>query len=226
MLQYNKYDSNTIGADSMNELWVLFWVFAKIGVMTFGGGYAMLPMMQRELVENRGWITDEELLDYFAIAQCTPGVIAVNTATFVGQKRRGVAGGIIATLGVIFPSLVIICALAGLINRFDNLAVVQNAFAGIRACVCVLIFNAICKLWKGSVKNLLGFIIFLTVAVASYFLDISPAVFVLIAAIIGAVPEFIRTRKDIRASQGARADASGRTHADKQEPGKKGGNEQ
>jgi len=210
----------------MNELWELFWVFAKIGVMTFGGGYAMLPMMQRELVENRGWTTDEELLDYFAIAQCTPGVIAVNTATFVGQKRRGAAGGIIATLGVIFPSLIIICTLAGLINSFDNLTIVQHAFAGIRACVCVLIFNAICKLWKGSVKNLLGFIIFLAVAVASYFLDVSPAVFVLIAAAIGAVPEFIQTRKGVHTSQGSQADANGRSRADQQESGNKGGNEQ
>ena len=96
----------------MKELWELFITFAKVGVMTFGGGYAMLPILQREVVENKKWASEEELVDYFAIGQCTPGVIAVNTATFVGQKRRGVAGGILATLGVVFPSLVIICILA------------------------------------------------------------------------------------------------------------------
>ena len=89
----------------MKELWSLFLTFAKVGVMTFGGGYAMLPILQREVVENKGWATDEELTDYFAIGQCTPGVIAVNTATFIGQKRAGIAGGIVATLGVVFPSL-------------------------------------------------------------------------------------------------------------------------
>ena len=78
----------------------LFVTFAKVGVMTFGGGYAMLPILQREVVDNKGWATEEELMDYFAIGQCTPGVIAVNTATFIGQKQRGIAGGILATLGV------------------------------------------------------------------------------------------------------------------------------
>ena len=119
----------------MKELWTLFWTFAKVGVMTFGGGYAMLPILQREVVENKGWATEEELVDYFAIGQCTPGIIAVNTATFIGQKYRGIAGGITATLGVVFPSLIIISILAGLITNFSHLAWVQNAFAGIQVCV-------------------------------------------------------------------------------------------
>ena len=96
----------------LKEMLSLCLTFAKVGVMTFGGGYAMLPILQREVVENKGWATDEELTDYFAIGQCTPGVIAVNTATFIGQKRRGIIGGIVATLGVVFPSLIIIAALA------------------------------------------------------------------------------------------------------------------
>ena len=99
----------------MKELFDLFWTFARIGVVTFGGGYAMLPILQREVVETKGWATEEELMDYFAIGQCTPGVIAVNTATFVGQKNKGIFGGIVATLGVVFPSLVIISILAGVI---------------------------------------------------------------------------------------------------------------
>ena len=114
------------------SLWLLFWTFAKMGVMTFGGGYAMLPILQREVIDNRGWATEEELMDYFAIGQCTPGIIAVNTATFIGQKLRGVAGGITATLGVVFPSLVIISLLAGLITSFSHLTWVQDAFPACR----------------------------------------------------------------------------------------------
>ena len=169
----------------LKELLTLFLTFAKVGVMTFGGGYAMLPILQREVVENKGWATDEELTDYFAIGQCTPGVIAVNTATFVGQKRRGILGGIVATLGVVFPSLVIIASLAGVITTFSHLAWVQHAFAGIRVCVCVLIFNAVLKLWKGAVKDVWGLVIFLVILALSVFTKLSPIIYVLAAAVAG-----------------------------------------
>ena len=138
----------------------LFLTFAKVGVMTFGGGMAMLPILQREVVEDKGWATDEELVDYFAIGQCTPGIIAVNTATFIGQKQAGIIGGIVATLGIVFPSLIIITALAGVINSFSHLAWVQHAFAGIRVCVCVLIFNAVVKLWKGAIMDIAALVLF------------------------------------------------------------------
>ena len=166
-------------------LFELFTSFSKVGVMTFGGGYAMLPILQREIVDNRHWATDEELTDYFAIAQCTPGAIAVNTATFIGQKYCGVIGGIAATLGVVFPSLVIITLLAGVISTFSHLPAVINAFAGIRVCVCVLILNAVLKLWKSAVKGRLGLLIFCVVTLGSLFFDISPVIFVLISAAIG-----------------------------------------
>ena len=169
----------------LKEMLSLFLTFAKVGVMTFGGGYAMLPILQREVVENKGWTTDEELTDYFAIGQCTPGVIAVNTATFIGQKRRGIIGGIVATLGVVFPSLVIIAALAGVITTFSHLAWVQHAFAGIRVCVCVLIFNAVLKLWKGAVKDVWGLVIFLVILALSVFTKLSPIIYVLAAAVAG-----------------------------------------
>lgn len=169
----------------LKELLTLFLTFAKVGVMTFGGGYSMLPILQREVVENKGWTTDEELTDYFAIGQCTPGVIAVNTATFIGQKRRGILGGIVATLGVVFPSLVIIAALAGVITTFSHLAWVQHAFAGIRVCVCVLIFNAVLKLWKGAVKDVWGLVIFLVILALSVFTKLSPIIYVLAAAVAG-----------------------------------------
>ena len=152
---------------------------------TFGGGMAMLPILQREVVENKHWATEEELTDYYAIGQCTPGIIAVNTATFIGQKYKGIAGGIVATLGVVFPSLVIISILAGLINNFADLAWVQNAFAGIQVCVCVLIFNATVKLLKKSVVDKPTAAIFLTVLVGSAVMDVSPVWFILAAAVLG-----------------------------------------
>ena len=171
----------------MKKLWELFWTFAKMGVMTFGGGYAMLPILQREVVENKHWATEEELTDYFAIGQCTPGIIAVNTATFIGQKYMGVAGGIVATLGVAFPSLIIISILAGLITNFAHLTWVKNAFAGIQVCVCVLIFNAVRKLWKKSVVDKRTFVIFLLVLAGGIFLNLSPVWYVIAAAVAGIV---------------------------------------
>ena len=163
----------------------LFLTFARISASCFGGGYAMLPFFQRELVRKKGWLTDEELLDLTAVAQCTPGVIAVNTATFIGQKHRGWLGGIVATLGVVFPSLVIISILAGLITNFSHLAWVQNAFAGIQVCVCVLIFNAVLKLLKKSVVDKRTAAIFLIVMAGSLFLHISPVWFVVVSAVAG-----------------------------------------
>ena len=171
----------------MNEYLELFLTFAKMGVMTFGGGMAMLPILQREVVEDRHWATEEELVDYYAIGQCTPGIIAVNTATFVGQKRKGALGGIVATLGMVFPSLVIISILAGLITNFSSVAWVQNAFAGIQVCVCVLIFNAVVKLLKKSVIDKCTFVIFLLVMIGSTLLNLSPVWFVLLAALAGIV---------------------------------------
>ena len=169
----------------LKQLLELFLTFAKVGVMTFGGGYAMLPILQREVVENKGWATESELADYFAIGQCTPGVIAVNTATFIGRKKSGVAGGIAATLGVVFPSLVIISLLAGVITQFSELIWVKNAFAGIRVCVCVLIFNAVWKLGKKSVVDKWTAGIFALVTAGALLTDFSPVAFVLFAGVCG-----------------------------------------
>ena len=179
----------------MKEYMELFMAFARVGVLTFGGGYAMLPILQREVAEKKNWVTEEELMDYYAIGQCTPGVIAVNTATFVGQKRKGIPGGVIATLGVVFPSLIIISVIAAFISNFSDMAVVQNAFAGIRACVCVLIFNAVLKLWKKSVVDGVTLAIFLAVFFGSMLLDITPVVFILAAALAGILVQSWKGRK-------------------------------
>ena len=179
----------------MKELLDLFLTFARIGGLTFGGGYAMLPMLQREVVERRGWATEEELMDYYAIGQCTPGVIAVNTATFIGSKNKGVLGGIAATLGVVFPSLVIISVIAAFISNFADLAVVKDAFAGIRVCVFVLILNAVVKLGKASVKDALTLCICIAVLAASVLLDLSPIVFVVCAGIAGIVAKVLLAKE-------------------------------
>ena len=169
----------------MNILLDLFLTFAKVGVMTFGGGYAMLPILQREVVENKGWATEEELMDYYAIGQCTPGIIAVNTATFIGQKYKGTPGAIATTLGVVFPSVVIISLLASVIEAFSHILWVQNAFGGIRVCVCILIMNAVIKLYKKAVVDKITLVIFLSVALGSFLLDLSPVVFVVLSAAAG-----------------------------------------
>ncbi len=169
----------------LKRLWELFCLFAKMGFMTFGGGATMLPVLQRELLDKRGWVTEEELVDYYAIGQCTPGIIAVNLSTFVGRKRAGDLGGIAATAGLTLPSLIVITLLAGVITNVEDLAWVQNAFAGIRVCVCVQIFNAVLKLAKKSVVDIWTVLIFLAVFLLGVFLDISPVVFVLGAAAAG-----------------------------------------
>ncbi len=178
----------------MKELATLFLLFARIGGLTFGGGYAMLPILQRELVDNRQWVTEEELADYYAIGQCTPGIIAVNTATFIGAKRKGIIGGIVATLGVVFPSMVIISIIAAFLQGFSDYPVVIHAFAGIRVCVCVLILNAVIKLWKKAVIDKWTLVIFLIVALGSVFTNLSPVIYVVAAAVAGILIQNIRAK--------------------------------
>ena len=145
----------------MNIYADLFLTFAKMGVCTFGGGYAMLPILQREVVEKKGWATDEELSDYYAVGQCTPGIIAVNTATFIGFKYKGCLGGVMATLGVVFPSLVIITIIAAFLHNFQDNPIVAHALAGINACVVALIADILLGLWKKGITNRLSMAIFL-----------------------------------------------------------------
>ena len=179
----------------MKILIQMFFIFARIGGFTFGGGYAMLPMLQKELVENKGWTTNEELIDYYAIGQCTPGVIAVNVATFVGYKTKGVLGGIFATLGMITPSIIIVGIIAAFISGFQDYEVVQWAFSGIRAAVVALILSAMWKIAKKSLVDIFAVIIFLAVAVLSFFTDLSPVIFVVTAGICGLVLNSAGIRK-------------------------------
>lgn len=176
------------------SLWKLFSAFMRIGAFTFGGGYAMLPMLERECVEKTGWVTHDELLDYFAIGQCTPGVIAVNTATFVGKKKRGFAGALTATCGVVLPSFLIICLLTALLANFAEITWVRYALRGIRVAVGVLILNTVIKLVKQKVKKPLDYILcvaaFLIVALPTTLglpFRVSPVFVVIGAALVGII---------------------------------------
>ena len=178
--------------DGMRELWDIFFTFCRIGGFTFGGGYAMLPMLQKEVVERKHWATEDELLDYFAIGQCTPGIIAGNTATFVGYKTRGVLGAIFATTGVVFPSLIIVMAISAFLSNFSNLAIIQHAFGAIRVVVGVLILNAVIKMGKKTMIDLLCVGLAVGTFLVSVILSPSPVLIVLGAAMLGVIIPVIK----------------------------------
>ena len=178
----------------MKLLLSLFASFFKIGCITFGGGLAMLPMFQAELSEKRGWVTQEELADYYSLSQCTPGAIAVNTATFVGCKQKGAVGGIAATLGLICPSVIIIGIIAALLTGFADIPAVKNALAGIRACVVALVLNSVIKLFKTSVKGAFSLVIFFLCLAASLFTSLPVAVIILAAGAVGVIFGSLRER--------------------------------
>jgi chromate transporter len=171
----------------MPEIILLTLVFARVGVMTFGGGYAMLPLLSRELVEKRAWLTESEFTDMIAVGQCTPGVIAVNMATYAGYKRAGAWGGVAATLGLVFPSAVIITVVAALLSGFAEYPGVKHAFAGVRVAVCALIIKTAVTLWRSSVGSLAAGAVFAVVFAAAVFTGLHPAVLVLGAGTFGAV---------------------------------------
>ena len=172
----------------MKELLELFLTFAKIGVMTFGGGMAMLPILEREVVQNKHWATEEELVDYFAIGQCTPGIIAVNTATFVGQKRKRRDGRHHRDARRGIPLARHYHDPGGTHYELCPPCSVQNAFAGIQVCVCVLILNAVLKLLKKkSVVDKRTAVIFVIVLLGNMLLSVSPVWFVLLSAMSGIV---------------------------------------
>ena len=177
------------------EYLMLFLTFAKIGAITFGGGLAMLPILKREVVENKGWATEEELVDYYAIGQCTPGIIAVNTATFIGAKQKGIWGGIVATLGVVFPSVVIITIIAAFLQNFLDYQFVGYALNGIRICVCVLIFDAVLTLFKKAVIDIPSGVIFLAAFVLSLFTNFPIIGIVILAGVLGiSVKTFLKMK--------------------------------
>lgn len=178
----------------MNIFLELLISFVKIGFLTIGGGYVMLPMMQSELIEKKRWITEEELLDYYAVGQSTPGIIAVNVATFVGYKKAGITGGIVATLGIISPSLIIITALAGVIQSIDQYPNVQKAMSGINVAVCALITDATLNFIKKGVKNFVTLLVLLTSFLLIYYVKVPSYLIVLGAAFLGTITYFVKNK--------------------------------
>lgn len=169
----------------MNTLLELYLTFFKMGLFTFGGGYAMLPLLEREVVDKKGWASHEEILDYYAIGQSTPGIIAINTSTFCGYKVGGNIGGIVASLGFISPSIIIISIIAKFLQSFSHLAIIQHAFAGIRVAVCALVFYSVLKMIKKDANTGLKFMVFVLTFVAIGFLSISPIVVVVTVGVFG-----------------------------------------
>ena len=194
----------------VKDLWDLFFTYMKIGFINFGGGYAMLPLLERELVNKRGWTTLDELRDYFAVGQCTPGVIALNVSTFIGQKRKGVAGALAAAAGFLLGPILIILLIAAFLTNFADLPEVQHAFAGIRVCVCVLILQAILRLWKKSVVDVFSFVLYaviLALNALGTFTSLLPvkipaAVLVILAGVTGLVVSVIRNKKSTARKEG------------------------
>lgn len=184
----------------MKQYFELFASFAKIGAFTFGGGYAMLPLLQKEVVEKKKWTTNEEIMDYYAVGQCTPGIIAVNTATFIGYYQKGILGAIVATLGIVFPSIVIILLIASFLQNFSDLAIVQHALTGIRVAVCVLVLNAVIKMFHTGVKDIIGVCIFSISLFVAYFSGISTIWIIIASALSGIILQSVRLNKEVNKS--------------------------
>lgn len=176
----------------------LFFIFFKLGLFTVGGGYAMLPMLQKEVVEKKKWVSEAEIMDYYAIGQSTPGIIAINTATFIGYKKKGVIGGIVATLGMVAPSWIIIISIAAFFQQFADQIYVQKAFAGIRVAVVVLIINAITKMAAKAKKDYLWVILFGISFMVISFMNVSPVYIIILSAITGIILKAITERREGR----------------------------
>ncbi|MGP1415432.1 MAG: chromate transporter [Treponema sp.] len=179
----------------LKECFSLFFAFFKVGAFTFGGGIAMLPMLKKYLVEELHYITEEEMLDYFAISQCTPGVIAVNVATFVGYKRAGVLGATIATLGVVFPSFIIIIILAKFISLSSSVVWFQKAVKGVNVAVATLLLRAFFSISKKTIIDIATFLIFLISFIAIAFFNISGFYVIIASGIVGYVIITIKEKR-------------------------------
>ncbi len=178
-----------------NRLLKLFLTFFKIGLFTFGGGYAMIPLMQRETVEKNKWISDEDILDIIAIAESTPGPIAINSATFIGYKTAGVLGSICATLGTVLPSFIIILIISFFLRQFEDIKAVQYAFNGIRAGVLGLLIKAWWNMYKKMPKTAVAYIIAAGAFVATTFTNVNILIVIAVCGLVGLVSSMLANRR-------------------------------
>lgn len=178
-----------------NSLLELFLCFLKIGAFTFGGGYAMIPLIHRETAHRRKWVTEEDILEIVAIAESTPGPIAINAATFIGYKTAGNAGAFLATLGVVLPSFIIITVIATILTTFENLKVVKYAFFGIRAGILALLINAVYMMFKKTKKTPLAYIVMIGAFILVAFLKINVLYVIIGCALLGFITQMIKVRR-------------------------------
>jgi chromate transporter len=184
----------------LREYLELLRAFIIVGATTFGGGYAIIPVIERELVKKRGWITMDEVLDFYTIAQITPGIIAVNIATFTGCKLKGVFGGALATIGLVLPGVCLMMIISVFLHFFAEYPIVQHALAGIRLAVCALILDTSIKLIKNFFKNYKSIIICIIAFTLSALFSVSPVYVILGAGLAGFLlwmPRRNVERKDI-----------------------------
>ena len=180
----------------------LFASFFKIGLVTFGGGLAMLPILKRDLVDSKGWLTEDEILDYFAIGQSTPGIIAVNVATFVGYKRGGLIGSIFSTSGIVFPSLIIITLIAAFVSNFNEMVWVQKALKGINVAVSVLLVKAVFSFGKKTVFDLCTFFIAALSFILMFAFNVQGVWIVIGSALLGWIFQTIKSRRVLKENRG------------------------
>ena len=179
----------------LRDLLSLFGIFFKIGAFTFGGGYAMIPILEREFVTERGWITSEDMLNYVAIGQSTPGIIAVNMATFIGYRRRKFLGSLAATLGVITPSIIIISIISAFLSNFSEYIYVQKALSGINIAVAVILVSAVWDLGKKSVIDIVGLILAIIAFITVVVFKINSIFVILFALVVGIAVKGRRIKK-------------------------------
>ena len=181
---------------ALRELWTIFASYFRVGLLTFGGGYSIIPMLEKEAINKYNWLTKEELLDFFAVSQCIPGVIATNMAVMVGNKVKKLSGAVAASVGVVMPSLLIIMIIAAFLQNFADLEIVQNAFWGIRVVVAALIFGVVLSMFKTGIVDKLTFVIFVVVFLCSVFLSLSPIWYVVGAALCGLAATRLRKARE------------------------------
>lgn len=191
-------NENIVGGmkNKLLQFFELFFAFAKIGLFTFGGGLAMMPMMQKELIDKRHWISEEDLIDYYAVGQSTPGIVAVNVSTFVGYRQLGVLGGIVGTLGVVTPSLIIIMILAGLINSIADYPIVQKALKGINVAVAALLTSVVVNFSKKTIKTVWNVVFMLIGFVLVFFFKVQSFYVILGAIVIGIILTAVKLKKE------------------------------
>lgn len=179
----------------LKELFSFYMIFFRMSAVTFGGGYAMLPILRREFVDNLGWMDEETIMDYYALSQSLPGLIAVNVSVFIGYRYKGVLGAIVAALGMVSPCIIIITAIAMFLSGFRDNIYVQRALSGVSVCVVALILQTVLGLWKKGVKDKLGIVIFAVIFALNLLTDISPVVLVISCGIVGVVAGALRKDK-------------------------------